>query len=89
MVALGPVQIAGYTPGVAGYGCESGVGGQPAGVGEQGQVGAGGDEEFSAEEWSEPWQALDDVGLGVATELLGDLLVGLFDLTVQVELVGG
>nr|AAG02348.1 putative transporter [Streptomyces verticillus] len=81
-VALGPMQVASATTGVAGDGHQAGRRGQVTGVGVGREV-AGGDDELGAEDRPHARQRLDDLGLWMAAERLADLLVNPLQTVVQ------
>nr|AAB33243.2 putative transport protein [Mycobacterium avium subsp. paratuberculosis]AAP31444.1 putative transport protein [Mycobacterium avium]AAP31447.1 putative transport protein [Mycobacterium avium]AAP31449.1 putative transport protein [Mycobacterium avium]AAP31451.1 putative transport protein [Mycobacterium avium] len=85
VVALGPMQIAGDTAGIAWDGYQSGERCQSAGVGEGGHVAAGDYEELSAQVWPHAGHRLDDGGAGMLTKFVGDLLIDVLDLPIQVQ----
>lgn len=85
VVAFRPAQITGDSAGIPLDRRQSGVGRQTAGSGEGRQIAAGDDEELAAQARSESGPRLDDARVWVVAEALGDGLVDVFDLAVEVE----
>ena len=89
VVAFRSAQITGDSAGIPWHRHQSGVRRQASGSGEGRHIAAGDDEEFGPQARSESGQRLDDVRVGVVAEALGDGLVDVFDLTVEVEQLAG
>ena len=89
IVAFWPVQVPADAARIPWHRHQSGIVGQAAGGGEGCQVPAGSHQEFRAEVGSEAGQRLDDPRVGVIAETLGDGLVDVFDLAVQIKQLAG